>query len=69
MGNKENYYKIMDIVTAALSQAGYDPRSQLSEYVRTGNLTYITRRNNARQLVASLDKAEVKAYMREEGLI
>ena len=63
MSDKENYYKIMDIVTAALSQAGYDPRSQLTEYVRTGNLTYITRRNNARQLVASLDRDELRSYL------
>lgn len=53
----------------AFAQAGHDPYSQLSEYVRTGNLAYITRRNNARQLIASLDKAEVRAYMREEGMI
>lgn len=69
MSDKENYYRIMDIVTAALSLAGYDPRSQLAEYVRTGNLAYITRRNNARQLIASLDRTEVRAYMREEGMI
>ena len=55
MSDKESFYKIMDIVTVALSQAGYNPGSQLSEYARTGNLAYITRRNNARQLIASLD--------------
>ena len=69
LSDKESICRIMEVVTAALSQAGYDPNSQLSEYVRTGNLAYITRKNKARQLIASLDRAEVRAYMREEGMI
>lgn len=66
MTGEKGFDEIMAVVTAALAQAGYDPRSQLFGYVQTGDLTYITRRNNARQLVQSVDKEELKKYLHIE---
>ena len=33
VGDKESIYEIVEVVTSALAQADYDPRSQLSKYV------------------------------------
>lgn len=68
MTGEKGFDEIMEVVTAALAQAGYDPRSQLFGYIQTGDLTYITRQNNARQLVQSLDKDELKAYLCINGV-
>lgn len=63
MDDGMNFDEIIATITAALSQAGYDPRSQLLGYIQTGDLTYITRRNNARQLAKLLDKNKLRKYL------
>ena len=45
------FLKNMAIVVEALKQAGYVPYDQLTGYIRTNNLSYITRQGNARELV------------------
>ena len=51
------------IVVQALKQAGYVPYDQLLGYVNTNNLAYITRRDNARELVRQMDPSLIQQYL------
>jgi len=51
------------VVVGALSEAGYDTYSQLYGFLETGDATYITRRRDARSLVQSIDKEQLRTYI------
>ena len=51
----KSFDKNINIVINALRKAGYDPYDQLYGYVQTGNSLYITRKNNARQIIVKMD--------------
>ncbi len=51
-------------VVDALKATGYDPFDQLTGYVRTGNELYITRHENARELVKTMDKQDINTYLK-----
>ena len=53
----------MAIVVEALKQAGYVPYDQLTGYVRTNNLSYITRQGHARELVSEMDLVMIQRYL------
>lgn len=53
----------IEVIIKALKNAGYDPYEQLYGYVLTGDSSYITRQDNARALIASLDKQELQQYL------
>ena len=55
----------MTIVVEALKQAGYVPYDQLTGYIRTNNLSYITRQGHARELVSELDPAMIHRYLKK----
>ena len=67
-------YRIVDLdqdflteiskVCHAIALAGYDPYRQLTGYLMTGNERYITRKEDARALVASLDKEKIHTYIK-----
>lgn len=57
----ETLYHIAD----SIRQTGNDPHDQLFGYISTGDPTYITRRNNARELIQSLDLTAVSRYVKE----
>ena len=62
--NLENDFKQnIEYIVAILHEAGYNPYEQLYAYLHTGNDTYITRKGDARTLVASLDKQQVWNYI------
>ena len=64
MPNLENDFKQkIEHIVSALREAGYDPYEQLYAYLHTGNDAYITRKGDARTLVASLDKQQVWNYI------
>lgn len=44
----------------------YDPYAQLTGFIQTGDDTFITRRNDARAIVSSLDREKVAQYVREK---
>ena len=46
-----------------LRDKGYDPYAQLYGYLKTGDDIYITRKGNARELVKTLDKDELRRYL------
>ena len=62
MTDKE-FEKAMDIIIAAISDAGYTVREQLTGYLLTGDPTYITRRNDARTLIKGVDQEQLRRYI------
>ena len=57
----ETLYHIVD----SIRETGNDPHDQLLGYITTGDVTYITRRNNARALIQTVDKNDVKQFVRD----
>lgn len=51
--------KILAQVTGALAAEGYDPVSQLVGYLLSGDPTYITKKDNARALVRTIQRDEL----------
>ena len=63
--NEKDFEKTMDIITFAISDAGYDVREQLTGFLLTGDPTYITRRNDARTLIKNVDTELLRCYINE----
>ena len=53
----------MDRIVKALKDAGYDPYMQLYGYLETGDDSYITRKDNARDEIGDLDREMVREFM------
>lgn len=53
----------MEIIISALQEKGYDPYDQLYGYLQEDNLIYITQHRNARTLIQTLDKKQIKQYI------
>lgn len=64
MTDKE-FEKAMDIIATAISDAGYNVREQLTGFLLTGDPTYITRRNDARTLIKSVDQEQLRRYIEQ----
>lgn len=54
---------IMEKIVSALKERGYNPYMQLYGYVTENEPSYITKHNNARELITTLDKEKVKKYV------
>ena len=61
--NNEILVGVMDSVVKALIERGYNPYAQIKGYLSEGNPIYITSHNNARNMLQTLDKSEIKDYM------
>lgn len=61
MADKEFYDRLQEIVIA-LKAKGYSPYEQILGYLKTGVDTYITRHDDARNKIKSLDKTKLKEY-------
>ena len=57
--------EILSHVADSIRETGNDPHDQLLGYITTGDVTYITRRNNARELIQSVDLTAVSRYVKE----
>ena len=62
MTDKE-FYDTLQEVFIALKAKGYSPHEQILGYLKTDIDTYITRHNNARNKIKSLDKTKLKEYI------
>lgn len=51
----------MEVIIKALADAGHDPYAQLVGYLQTGDATYITRRDGARELIQSVDRSVIRS--------
>lgn len=61
-----DFEKQIALIIAALSDAGYDPYAQLTGFIQTGDDTFITRRNDARAIISTLDREMVARYVSEK---
>ena len=57
--------KTLESISLALKNAGYDPYAQLTGYLETGDDSYITRKDGARDAIKLLDKDVIRAYLAE----
>lgn len=60
---EQEFNKVMEHIISSLKQGGYDPYEQLTGYITTGDIHYITRNGNARELIMGLDELKVKLYV------
>lgn len=58
-------YKELDKIAQAIKSAGYNAHDQLLGYSKTGNLNYITRKEDAREKIKDIDIFTVKKYVIE----
>lgn len=71
---KDNENKARDILTGvynALKQKGYNPINQMVGYILSGDPTYITSYNNARNDIRKVERDELleellKSYLKEK---
>lgn len=56
---EEDIRKTLASVYAALIEKGYNPLNQLVGYILTEDPTYITNYNNARTLIAKIERDEL----------
>lgn len=59
MENKDT----LEYIVSCIKETGKDPYSQIYGYLSTGNECYITRRGDARELIKSVDEAQLKHYV------
>ena len=59
---KDKFKETMGYVVSVLEDAGYEPYDQLYAYASTGNESYITRKGDARKLIAQLDREQIWDY-------
>ena len=62
MTDEEFYDRLQEIIIS-LKTKGYSPYEQILGYLKTGLDTYITRYNDARNKIKSLDKTKLKEYI------
>lgn len=62
MLNMEVITKI-EYIIHALEMEGYNSQEQLLAYITTGGLSYITRKNNAREMIKTISKEDVSEYI------
>lgn len=54
-------------IIQAITAAGYDPYSQLYGYITTGKDEYITRHDDAREKIKTLNWLKLKAFVEKMG--
>ena len=57
--NEAETRNIIAKVYQALQERGYDPVNQLAGYILSGDESYITNHNNARNLISKVDRNEL----------
>ncbi len=63
--DKKLFEETMERIIAGIKKAGYSPYDQLIGYVTTGQESYITRTDGARELILKLDREDIRAYLRD----
>lgn len=60
------FVEAMQSICRSITAAGYDPYSQLTGYLLSGNDAYITRTGNARAMVETLDRTQIQLYVNQQ---
>ena len=61
--NKLDVSEVLEQVYAALTEKGYNPVSQIVGYIMSGDPTYITSHNDARNLIRQIERDELLEKM------
>ena len=61
----ENTKEVLQHIADTIRQTGNDPHDQLLGYITTGDVTYITRFNNARAMIQTVDKKDVRQFLQD----
>lgn len=61
--NDESFDVTMKAIVEAIEDGRHSAAEQIGSYLLTDDPTYITRRENARQLIQSLDKNFIAEYL------
>ena len=59
--------ELLQTIIASMKEAGYDPHDQLYGYYITGEVSYITRRGNAREMIKSVSPDTIRVFLQFEG--
>lgn len=62
-GNREKIRSGMNVVFHALEDKGYDPIDQIIGYILSGDPTYITSHQDARNIIQSIERDELLAEL------
>ena len=62
---QERIKSILKVVYNALEEKGYNPSDQIIGYILSGDPTYITSFNNARNLIRQIDRDDLLGEMLE----
>lgn len=62
---KKEFEQAMEQIVESIRKAGYSPYNQITGYLITGDATYITRFEKARELIQTLDKEQITQYVQE----
>lgn len=61
--NEKTVDEKIRIIAEAIKSGGYDVHDQLTGYLLSGDETYITRRDNARALISTLDMYNIRTFV------
>ncbi len=53
-------------IVSAIEKTGYEPYSQIVGYLETSDARYITRTDNARELIKSVSTSSLKEYLKSK---
>lgn len=62
-GNKQAISETLTTVYRSLEEKGYNPINQIVGYILSGDPTYITSHNNARNLIRQVERDELLEEM------
>lgn len=57
---------ILDMVSHAMAEKGYNPVNQIVGYIMSGDPTYITSHNNARSMIMKVERDELVEELLKE---
>ena len=58
-----DFEKTMEHIVASIQTVGFDPYSQLYGHLTTGDVSYITRTDDARNLIKALDRNQIRIFV------
>lgn len=64
--DKANERILLEQITEAIRNAGYNPKMQIRGYLAEYNDTYITRKGNARELIKAISTETLREYLKTE---
>ena len=64
---KENIKRTLSEIYQILEQKGYNPMNQLIGYLMSGDASYISNYQNAREKILEIERADILEYLLKES--